>query len=55
MAISGPNFKMNKQSKRELARILDPHKRGAIKRSLIQAQVQSEMITKRPRENNKPR
>jgi|LauGreDrversion4_2_1035121.scaffolds.fasta_scaffold3597392_1 hypothetical protein len=47
MAISGPNFKMNKQSKRYLATILDPHKRGQIKRQLISAQIAAQIPVKR--------
>ena len=37
------NFKMEKQNKRFLATIIDPHKRGEIKRSMIQAQLQSQV------------
>ena len=31
------NFKMSKQNKRFLARIMDPHKRGEVKRAMIGA------------------
>lgn len=47
MAISGPNFKMSKQSKRFLATIIDPHKRGEIKRHLIGAQIAAQTPVKR--------
>jgi hypothetical protein len=47
MAISGPNFRMTKQNKRYLATIVDPHKRGQIKRQLIQAQVAAQTPVKR--------
>lgn len=47
MAISGPNFRMDKQSKRYLATILDPHIRGQIKRQLIGAQIAAQIPVKR--------
>ncbi len=37
----GPNYKMTKQSKRFLATIVDPHKRGMIKAGTIQAELAS--------------
>ncbi len=39
-------FKLSKPAKARLARILDPHHRGAIKRSLIQAEMESAMKPK---------
>ncbi len=35
----GPNYRMSAQSKRFLATIIDPHKRGEFKRSAIQAEL----------------
>jgi hypothetical protein len=35
----GPNYKMSAQTKRFLATIIDPHKRGEFKRSAIQAEL----------------
>jgi len=52
MAISGPNFRMIKQSKRYLATIIDPHKRGQIKRQLIQAQIAAQTPVKREKNRN---
>jgi hypothetical protein len=45
-------FKMKRSNKYLLARELDPHVRGAFRRALIQAQLQSEV---RPREKRKDR
>ena len=36
------SFRLSKQDKRFLATIIDPHKRGEIKRGMIQAQLASE-------------
>ena len=36
-------YKMSKQNKRFLATITDRHARGAVKRSLIEAQLQSQV------------
>lgn len=47
MAISGPNFKMSKENKRFLATIIDPHKRGEIKRHLIAAQIAAQAPIRR--------
>ena len=46
------NFKMSAQNKRFLATIIDPHKRGEVKRSMIEAQLQSQ-IQYRPSKNKK--
>lgn len=35
----GPTFKLNKEAKRQLCFIHDPHKRGVIKKMFIEAQV----------------
>ena len=48
----GPNFKINKQTKRSIARYIDPHERGEQKRIMIQAQLQGETYVKR--EKRKP-
>jgi hypothetical protein len=42
----GPNFKMSKANKFVLANIIDPHRRGEIKRGLIDAQLSSEIRVK---------
>ena len=41
------SFRLSKQDKRFLATIIDPHKRGEIKRGMIQAQLASEQAPKR--------
>jgi hypothetical protein len=53
----GPNFKMTKANKTVLAHILDPHRRGEIKRGLIDAQLSSEARVKpeRSKGNSGPR
>lgn len=33
------SYRMTKQSKRFLATVIDPHKRGEIKRTLVQAEL----------------
>lgn len=48
----GPNYKMSGQNKRFLATILDPHKRGEIKRSMIQADLYAQL---QPKREKKPR
>lgn len=45
------SFKMSKANKFRLAGILDPHRRGEIKRSLIQAQMLSEIKPKSSKED----
>lgn len=47
-------YKMSKQTKVLLANIVDPHKRGEIKRSAIQADLYSAIQYKSPK-NNKDR
>lgn len=46
----GPNYRMTKQTKRMLALIVDAHKRGAVKRGAIQAE-----LTAQQRPERKPR
>ena len=41
------NFRLNKQAKRFMATIIDPHQRGEFKRASIQAQLYSEQAPKR--------
>lgn len=43
-------FKLSKQTKRMMANIVDAHERGAFKRAMIQAQLQSEI---RPKERKR--
>jgi len=40
-------FKLNQQSKRIMANYLDPHERGAYKRSMIEAQLAEAIQPKR--------
>jgi hypothetical protein len=49
----GPNFKMTKANKYTVAKILDPHRRGEIKRGLIDAQLASEIRVKSNKEDRK--
>lgn len=46
------NYKMCAQHKRFLARILDPHQRGIIKRSLIQADLYAAQQPRRDKKNH---
>lgn len=55
----GPNYRMSKQGKRTLAtnRMIDAHYRGAIKRSIIQAELSAAIQPKREknrRDSNAP-
>jgi len=43
----GKTFNLDKQTKRILATIADPHIRSEFKRAMIQAQLQSEIVIKR--------
>jgi hypothetical protein len=45
----GPSYKMSKQGKRTLAQYLDSHKRGEVKRSIIQAELAALIQPKRER------
>jgi hypothetical protein len=38
------NFKLNRQTKRFMATIVDPQKRNEFKRGMIEAQLESERI-----------
>ena len=44
---------MSKQSKRFLATIIDPHLRGQIKRSTVQAELASQQQVRQPRGDRK--
>jgi hypothetical protein len=46
------NFKLSKEAKRQLARYIDPHKRGLFKNSMIEAEL-SASIPFRPEKNKK--
>ena len=41
------NYKMSKAGKIYLAQIVDPHKRGEIKRTIIQAELSAMIVPKR--------
>jgi hypothetical protein len=43
----GKTFNLDKQTKRFMATIVDPQARGAFKRAMIQAQLESEIVPKR--------
>jgi len=43
------SFKLSKSTKRALAKILDPHLRGVIRRSMAQAEYAASMKTKTSR------
>lgn len=45
----GPNYRMSKAAKRALARILDPHLRGEVKRQIIGAELAAAEVTRTPR------
>ncbi len=49
----GPNFRMSKQSKRFLATIIDPHKRGEFKKSAIQAELAESIQPRFSKNKNK--
>ena len=44
----GPNFKIKSQTKRTASTIVDRHARGAYLRSMIQAQLAEEDVSKQP-------
>jgi hypothetical protein len=46
LLVPGKNFKMSKQTKRNLTQFIDAHERGAYKRAMIQAQLASEQVIK---------
>lgn len=43
------SYKMSKQGKRTLATYIDPHKRGEVKRSIIQAELASKVSQRPPK------
>ncbi len=49
----GPNYKMSGSAKRMLATILDPHKRGVIRRSVVQAELAAQMAPKMSKDKKK--
>jgi hypothetical protein len=51
MTKPGPTFKLEKQTKRYLALILDPHYRGEMKRQMIQAQMAGAVRVREKRKN----
>ncbi len=42
----GPNYKMSGTAKRMLATIVDPHQRGVIRRSVVQAELAAAIVPK---------
>lgn len=46
--ITGPHFKMPQHMKCYFDKILDPHRRGVIKRLFIEAEVAAQEAQKRP-------
>lgn len=44
----GPNYRMSKAAKRALARILDPHLRGEVKRQIIGAELAAAEVGRTP-------
>jgi hypothetical protein len=49
----GANYKMTKQSKRFLATVIDPHRRGELKRGTIQAELAGQQQVRQPRGDRK--
>ena len=52
MIKSGPTYRMSKPNKVMLASYIDRHKRGEIKRTVVQADLSSQQYTPRNRDNN---
>lgn len=50
----GKTFNLNKQAKRFMATIVDPHARGEFKRAMIQAQLASEQLPPRREKGDRP-
>jgi len=48
----GPNYKMSSTTKRMLALIIDPHKRGVQKRLMIQAELASAIAPRREKKTD---
>jgi hypothetical protein len=53
MIKSGPNYKMPKSIKRQLAVIVDPQYRGEIRRLMIQADLASRVAAPRQKNSDK--
>jgi hypothetical protein len=51
MRLSNSSFRLKKDSKRLLSFILDSHRRGQVKRCMIEAQLQSEVKPKASKED----
>jgi hypothetical protein len=47
----GPNYRMSSATKMALTTIIDPHKRGEWKRSMIQAELQAAIQPRSPKGN----
>lgn len=52
MLKSGSAFKLSKDAKRMLARFTDPHKRGVMKKGIIQAELAALQQPRREKKNN---
>ena len=52
MIKSGPTYRMSKPNKVILASYIDRHKRGEIKRTIIQADLSSSQYTPKSRDKN---
>jgi hypothetical protein len=50
----GPTYRMSRANKVLLATYIDRHKRGEIKRTVIQADLYSRQFTPRSRDKNQP-
>ena len=48
------SYRMTKQTKRSLALIIDPHKRGEQKRMMIQAELAAQIRVKEKKNRNEP-
>lgn len=48
----GPTYRMSRANKVLLASYIDPHKRGEVKRTVIQADLASRQYQPRTRDNN---
>ena len=54
MIKSGPTYRMSRANKVLLASYVDRHKRGEIKRTVIQADLYGRQFTPRSRDKNQP-
>jgi len=48
------SYRMTKQTKRSLALIIDPHKRGEQRRMMIQAELAAQIKVKEKKNRNEP-